>query len=67
MGRVKNELWVYKEDISYQENNVEVIKRERARKQLGKLKKDKPELVITPEQEKNYIDTFVKNMELWLD
>ena len=67
MGRVKSNAELIREMQTLSQKELLKSRRKVAKDNLERLKKEKPSLEFTPEREEAYIQSFLRNQDLWLN
>ena len=67
MGRVKSNAELIREMQTLSQKELLKSRRKVAKDNFERLKKEKPYLEFTPEREEAYIQSFLRNQDLWLN
>ena len=67
MGRVKDNAEFIRDMQTLSQKELLKAKRKVAKDNLERIKKEKPYLEFTPEREEEYIQSFLRNQDLWLN
>ena len=67
MGRVKDNAEFIRDMQTLSQKELLKAKRKVAKDNLERIKKEKPYLEFTPEREEAYIQSFLRNQDLWLN
>ena len=67
MGRVKDNAEFIRDMQTLSQKELLKARRKVAKDNLERIKKEKPYLEFTPEREEEYIQSFLRNQDLWLN